>query len=312
VNANRYATDGIQIGPSDSISSFLGAGSANVNPYAIGGVHIGPSDSISSLLGTGSASPYGTGGVHVGTSGSISSLLNTGSVTAAAFTDGIHVGTSGSISSLLNTGSVTAAAFTDGIHVGTSGSISSLLNTGSVTTAAAFVDAIHVGSSASISSLLGGNVNTASAFTNAISSVDPFRSAYPAASIIVARGRMGSLEPAYAPPLFSIPALGNKRRRFELLLPLQFNNGRDVPADMLEKARREIVDQFGGLSCETARIEGYWHNKGEIVRDELVRIWVDVPDFECNRDWMTRFKVRWKRLLRQDELWLVDFEIGIN
>lgn len=42
-------------------------------------------------------------------------------------------------------------------------------------------------------------------------------------------------------------------RRFEVLLPLQFNNGRDVPADWLAEAVLEIADHFGAASYETRK-----------------------------------------------------------
>jgi hypothetical protein len=37
-------------------------------------------------------------------------------------------------------------------------------------------------------------------------------------------------------------------RRFEVLLPLQFNDGQDVPAEWLAEAVLEMVDQFGAAS----------------------------------------------------------------
>jgi hypothetical protein len=43
----------------------------------------------------------------------------------------------------------------------------------------------------------------------------------------------------------------NSWRRSEVLLPLQFNDGRDVPAEWLANAVLEIVDRFGAASHET-------------------------------------------------------------
>ena len=48
--------------------------------------------------------------------------------------------------------------------------------------------------------------------------------------------------------------MSNKWRRFEILLPLQFNDGRDVPADWLAEAVLEIVDHFGAASYETQNV----------------------------------------------------------
>jgi hypothetical protein len=69
----------------------------------------------------------------------------------------------------------------------------------------------------------------------------------------------------------------SKWRRFEVLLPLQFNDGRDVPSEWLAESVLEIADHFGASSYETQRVEGHWRNAGVIYRDNLVRLVVDVP-----------------------------------
>ena len=45
--------------------------------------------------------------------------------------------------------------------------------------------------------------------------------------------------------------MSSRWRRFEVLLPLQFNDGREVPAEWLADAVLEIVEQFGAASDET-------------------------------------------------------------
>jgi hypothetical protein len=50
--------------------------------------------------------------------------------------------------------------------------------------------------------------------------------------------------------------MSSKWRRFEVLLPLQFNDGSDVPAELLAAAVLEIVDHFGAVSYETQNVEG--------------------------------------------------------
>jgi len=97
-----------------------------------------------------------------------------------------------------------------------------------------------------------------------------------------------------------------------VLLPLQFNNGRDVPAEWLAEAVLEIVEQFGAASYETQRIEGHWRGGGVIYRDNLVRIVIDVPDTPKNRRWMKAFKERWKERLEQLELWMVSYLVTIE
>lgn len=106
--------------------------------------------------------------------------------------------------------------------------------------------------------------------------------------------------------------MSNKWRRFEVLLPLQFNDGREVPPDWLAEAVLEIVDHFGAASYETQRVEGHWRYSGVLYRDNLVRLVVDVPDTVKNRRWMKEFKERWKTRLEQLELWMVSYRIEIE
>ena len=99
--------------------------------------------------------------------------------------------------------------------------------------------------------------------------------------------------------------MSNRWRRFEVLLPLQFNDGRDVPDEWLADAVLEVVEQFGAASYETQRVEGHWRQEGVTYRDTLVRLVIDVPDRPTNREWMRAFKQRWKQKLDQLELWMV-------
>ena len=104
----------------------------------------------------------------------------------------------------------------------------------------------------------------------------------------------------------------SKWRRYEVLLPVRFNDGREVPPDWLAEAVLEIVDRFGAASYETQRVEGHWRHGGVFYRDELVRLFVDLPDKPSNRQWMKQFARRWKSRLEQLELWMVSYAIEIE
>ena len=81
-------------------------------------------------------------------------------------------------------------------------------------------------------------------------------------------------------------------RRFEVLLPLQFNDGREVPPEWLAEAVFEIADHFGAASYETQKVEGHWRQGGVLYRDDLVKIVVDVTDTSESRQWLKDFKDR--------------------
>ena len=106
--------------------------------------------------------------------------------------------------------------------------------------------------------------------------------------------------------------MSNKLRRFEILLPLQFNDGHEVPPEWLAEAVLEMVVNFGAASYETQKVEGHWRHQGVLYRDNLVKIVIDAPDEEANREWMRQYKSRWKEKLEQLELWLVSYTIDVD
>ncbi len=109
--------------------------------------------------------------------------------------------------------------------------------------------------------------------------------------------------------------MSSKLRRFEILLPLQFNDGREVSTTLLAEAVLEIVDRFDAASYETQKVEGHWRYEGVLYRDNLVKIVIDTPDDEANREWMREYKSRWKDKLEQLEqldLWLVSYTIDVD
>ena len=69
-----------------------------------------------------------------------------------------------------------------------------------------------------------------------------------------------------------------KYRRYEVLLPLRFNDGSPVPDGLVADALVELRHKFGAVSSETQRIEGQWQHAGQVYRDELMRVFVDVAD----------------------------------
>ena len=106
--------------------------------------------------------------------------------------------------------------------------------------------------------------------------------------------------------------MSSKWRRFEVLLPLQFNDGREVPTEWLAEAVLEVVDRFGAASYETQKVEGHWRHGGVLYRDNLVRLIIDMPDSAKNRQWVKEYKERWREKLEQVELWMVSYRIEIE
>jgi hypothetical protein len=80
--------------------------------------------------------------------------------------------------------------------------------------------------------------------------------------------------------------MSSKLRRFEVLLPVRFNDGREIPQELLGEAINEIVDQFGAATFYKQAIEGHWQHGDSMYRDDLACLVIDVPNTAQNRKWM--------------------------
>ena len=101
----------------------------------------------------------------------------------------------------------------------------------------------------------------------------------------------------------------NKLRRFEILLPLRFNDGQPVPDRLIGETIRELKRRFGAVSSETQVIQGTWVHEDETHRDSLVRIWVDAPDEAASRDYFLGLKENLKERFQQIEIWVTTYPI---
>jgi len=101
-------------------------------------------------------------------------------------------------------------------------------------------------------------------------------------------------------------------RRFEILLPLRFNDGSSVPDTLIAEVVVELRRRFGAVSSETQRIEGQWQHGGQVFRDELIRIFVDVEDTPDNRDFFHQFRERLRQQFRQVAIWMTSHNIEIE
>lgn len=75
-------------------------------------------------------------------------------------------------------------------------------------------------------------------------------------------------------------------RRFEVLLPLRFNDGTPVPDDIVADTPIQLEERFGAVSCETQTIRGRRRSDEQSHRNDSIRVFVDAPDARENREYL--------------------------
>jgi hypothetical protein len=96
-------------------------------------------------------------------------------------------------------------------------------------------------------------------------------------------------------------------RRWEILLPLRFNDGSRVPHHLVESVILSLRDRFGAASFETQTIRGIWEHED----DDVGRLFADVPDTPENREWFIQFKERLKKDFQQSDIWMVTHPVEV-
>ncbi|SRR6266478_1735587 len=103
----------------------------------------------------------------------------------------------------------------------------------------------------------------------------------------------------------------NGLRRYEILVPLLFNDGRLVPESLLAETFVELREHFGAASWETQMVRGSWEHHGIVYEDNLTRFFVDVPDVPEHRAFLRQFKERLKTRFDQLEIWITSHPLDV-
>ena len=100
-------------------------------------------------------------------------------------------------------------------------------------------------------------------------------------------------------------------RRYEILLPLRYNDGKRVPKALLAQTVLELEARFDAVSCETQIIHGRWRSGGRGFRDDLMRVYVDAEATPEVKAFFASFKERAKERFEQLDIWLTSHAIEI-
>jgi len=105
--------------------------------------------------------------------------------------------------------------------------------------------------------------------------------------------------------------MSQRSRRYEVLLPLRFNDGRQVPRELIGDTLRELHERFGAVSCDTQPTRGTWEHQGTLYHDEMVRAFFDVPDEDEFRQFFLDLKQRLKDRFQQLEVWITTYPLEV-
>jgi hypothetical protein len=101
-------------------------------------------------------------------------------------------------------------------------------------------------------------------------------------------------------------------RRYEIILPIRYNDGQRVEPEKFLITNQEIVARFGAVSFLPQALQGIWMHHGQTFSEDNVRLFVDVEDNPESAAFFANFKEVLKARFRQIDVWIVSYEIRIT
>jgi hypothetical protein len=81
--------------------------------------------------------------------------------------------------------------------------------------------------------------------------------------------------------------------------------------EVIVETLRELEQQLRAVSSENHRTRPLWRHQGQSYRDDLVRVFVDVPDTPENRRFFEEYKEHLKTRFRQLDMWMTTYLIEV-
>ena len=98
--------------------------------------------------------------------------------------------------------------------------------------------------------------------------------------------------------------------RYEILLPLCYNDGRPVESVKFRQTTRELLENFSATTLDLLAAMGSWRYQGTLYQDSLFRF-VDVPASTPADDFFRSYKETLKARFEQIDIWISSHEIQV-
>ena len=92
--------------------------------------------------------------------------------------------------------------------------------------------------------------------------------------------------------------MSNLQRRFEILMPLRFNDGTPIPQELFAKTALDLRKHFGVWPIRT-------------LFEASVRMFIDVPDAAENKQYFREFKEKLKERFQLIEIRITTYLIEV-
>ena len=102
-------------------------------------------------------------------------------------------------------------------------------------------------------------------------------------------------------------------RKYEIYLPLKYNDGKEIEAEKIKRIREELIDAFGGItvSSPSSPYQGTWKYGGVEYIDDIIKIEIIASGDKVTKKFLEDFKERLKESLQQVDILITTHGIQV-
>ena len=102
-----------------------------------------------------------------------------------------------------------------------------------------------------------------------------------------------------------------KWTRYEILLPLRYNDGRRIEPIKFDQTNLELLERFSATTADMITAVGSWKYQGTVYEDQLLRLIVDVQGSRPADEFFREYKETLKARFEQIDVWISSHEVEI-
>ena len=102
-------------------------------------------------------------------------------------------------------------------------------------------------------------------------------------------------------------------RKYEIYLPLKYNDGKDIEPEKIKQIKQELVAKFGAItvSSRSSPYQGTWKYGGVEYIDDIIKIEILTSGDNVTKRLLKTFKERLKNDLRQFDILITTHGIQV-
>ncbi len=102
-------------------------------------------------------------------------------------------------------------------------------------------------------------------------------------------------------------------RKYEIYLPLKYNNGEAIESEKIVGVWDELAEAFGGITVSplSAPYQGRWKYGGVEYIDEIIKVEVVAANDRAAKKFLKEFKERLKESLQQIDILITTHGIQV-